>query len=386
MCVLATWRELQSRFLDLHQKAVDERLGREPLGVTVIRDEILPPNLTFRNGPYNPYLLQVFLQIATDAGMLLGTAPEGTKPSEFWIDRLATYCIEENDWYISRTALKAGDKTPHSFTIDSLCEACATYCAWLDVAAINAQSLGSSGELHRIVSGVVSSHFAEADKPFSQEVVTPRTASEQHRYEAAKVALGTLDQESMTLLRHLDNQGDLTFRGSGPPPLPAGMTAQKALECLDRCLSLDLVKRDLIMKDIGAVYPSPETSFQIAPGMKAALSELLYAKAQPDPDSPRPAILPVHANPAFPELGKVTKLVSVGEQIEALRIECDWTTEFLAEKIGISARSAYRHVSNDDTPSKLNLGKYERVFSEALGKKVLIVTTSEKVRKRQKKS
>jgi hypothetical protein len=88
--------------------------------------------------------------------MLLGTPPEGTTPSEFWIDRLVDYCREESDFYVSWTATKAGSNIPHSFTLNSLCEASATYCGWLDVKALEEQSLGSSGQLHRIVTGVVS--------------------------------------------------------------------------------------------------------------------------------------------------------------------------------------------------------------------------------------
>jgi hypothetical protein len=81
-----------------------------------------------------------------------------------------------------------------------------------------------------------------------------------------------------------------------------------------------------------------------------------------------------------------TKQKAIGQQIDALRLKCDWTAEFLAEQVGLTPRSVYRHLSGEDIPSKLNLAKYERSFSEKLGIEVVIQRTSVKVSKRQKKS
>jgi hypothetical protein len=77
---------------------------------------------------------------------------------------------------------------------------------------------------------------------------------------------------------------------------------------------------------------------------------------------------------------------TIGDQIDALRLECDWTAEHLAELVDISPRSVYRHLSGKDTPSRLNLARYERVFSHHLEKTIVITRTSANVSKRQNKS
>lgn len=77
---------------------------------------------------------------------------------------------------------------------------------------------------------------------------------------------------------------------------------------------------------------------------------------------------------------------AMGDQIDALRLECGWTAEHLSELVNISPRSVYRHLSGKDTPSKLNLARYQRVFSQHLHRTVVISKTSVNVSKRQNKS
>jgi hypothetical protein len=99
-----------------------------------------------------------------------------------------------------------------------------------------------------------------------------------------------------------------------------------------------------------------------------------------------PARTPTTATmPNDPSEG-LPKTKTVGQQIDALRLECTWTAEYLAERVDISPRSVYRHLSDDDRPSKLNLAKYQRAFSEQLERKVVIDATSVNVSKRQNKS
>jgi hypothetical protein len=175
------------QFLDLHQKETDEHLGREPLGVTLTIHEILPPNLKFNHGPYNPYLRQAFIQTATDAGTRLGTPPEGTNPSEFWIDRLVDYCRKENDYYLSHVTT-GSDNKPHAFTLISLCEASATFCAWLDIEALNDAALGSDGNLHRVVVNAVATVMG--DKTIQIEVPESDVGPEgKEKYNAKRFAL-----------------------------------------------------------------------------------------------------------------------------------------------------------------------------------------------------
>jgi DNA-binding XRE family transcriptional regulator len=70
-----------------------------------------------------------------------------------------------------------------------------------------------------------------------------------------------------------------------------------------------------------------------------------------------------------------TREVSIGEQIRQLREECRLTNEQLAEAVGISVRSAVRHIGSDHQPSKQHLAKYEKLFSDRLKRTVRIKTS-----------
>jgi hypothetical protein len=108
--------------------------------------------------------------------------------------------------------------------------------------------------------------------------------------------------------------------------------------------------------------------------------------------------LELEAPPSSPALSLTTAIIpndpgegaaktqTIGQQIDALRLDCGWTAEYLAERVEITPRSVYRHISDADRPSKLNLAKYQRVFSQQLERKVVIDATSVNVIKRQKKS
>lgn len=125
------------------------------MGVTLYHDELLPLRFELRAGPPSPYFRQHYVQTATDAGQLLGNIPEGITPVEFWLDSLLKFCVTERKEYLGTIAVR-DDESSHSRTLHMLCEASATYCAWLDVKAIEDASLGTSGHLHRIVTEVVS--------------------------------------------------------------------------------------------------------------------------------------------------------------------------------------------------------------------------------------
>lgn len=68
---------------------------------------------------------------------------------------------------------------------------------------------------------------------------------------------------------------------------------------------------------------------------------------------------------------------SVASQIEQLRVECRLTVEQLADKMKLEPRSVYRHLAGTK-PRIGHLGAYENVFSELLGRKVVISDTSAK--------
>jgi hypothetical protein len=70
-----------------------------------------------------------------------------------------------------------------------------------------------------------------------------------------------------------------------------------------------------------------------------------------------------------------TRKETVAEQIQRLRKECNLTVEQLAARVGLDVRNVTRHVSGQTKPRLSSLAEYERVFSEALDRKVTIDKT-----------
>jgi hypothetical protein len=107
-----------------------------------------------------------------------------------------------------------------------------------------------------------------------------RSASEEHKYADAKAALEELGPMSLTVLRHLERHGKLKFRGNSCPPLPDGISGLSMRVFLNHCATKDLVTIDRVMTNIGALYPAVDETYEIAPGMKNVLMELLYPPSQ----------------------------------------------------------------------------------------------------------
>jgi hypothetical protein len=103
-----------------------------------------------------------------------------------------------------------------------------------------------------------------------------RTPAEERHYNAARVALSELGQEAANLLRQLNSYGELTFTGNFASWLPNGMDQATTQSCLQRCAENGLVTLKSHMPT-GGIYPTIIQTYAIAPAMKAALDELLYA-------------------------------------------------------------------------------------------------------------
>jgi hypothetical protein len=99
-----------------------------------------------------------------------------------------------------------------------------------------------------------------------------RTTAEEHHYQIACAALKKIGPDAETVLQHLAIQGTLKFNNYDPP-LPKGLPAMKVREILTLCVNEHLVTVDTSAQRGGFDYV-----YQIAPGMKAALDELLYIK------------------------------------------------------------------------------------------------------------
>jgi len=63
---------------------------------------------------------------------------------------------------------------------------------------------------------------------------------------------------------------------------------------------------------------------------------------------------------------------SVAEQIDALRIESDFTIERLAALVNLEPRTVQRHIAGETTPNARLIFRYENAFSKALKRQVVI--------------
>lgn len=69
---------------------------------------------------------------------------------------------------------------------------------------------------------------------------------------------------------------------------------------------------------------------------------------------------------------------TLGEQIQNLRLECNWTIEVLARKTGFDEKTVKRHLSGSAMPRLGNLAIYQQAFSKALNRQILIEKTPPK--------
>jgi hypothetical protein len=335
----------------------------------VARDEILPPQLKFRGGPPTPLLRQNCIQIATDAGLLLGKIPEGWKPSEFWIDQLVEHCREENDSYISHTAIRAGDDTPHSFTLDSLCEASATFCGWLDVKALEEQSLGSDGNLRRAILQAL----PVAEYELMESFIRGLDSHSSHIRDEMASRVG------YEVTPGLWASVETTFAGIyGYFEIPVPFSFQPSPnELLDQITAArtKVEARKAYLPNLPSVQPGsqglPITHKPIELRQQEANLEAQIKEESKHPSKNMASDVPIN----IPQ--------SIGKQIEACMLECGWTAEYLAEQIGIEPRSVYRHISDQNKPSKRHRFKYCTIFSKQLIRNIVISDTSVKVSKRQ---
>src|ERR1022692_4046879 len=70
-----------------------------------------------------------------------------------------------------------------------------------------------------------------------------------------------------------------------------------------------------------------------------------------------------------------TVVGSIGEQLEQLRQECNWSIEKLAEAVKIDPTNVSRHLSNKSVPYPRNLAKYIHVLSKELKRHIVISKT-----------
>ncbi|MFC5864655.1 helix-turn-helix domain-containing protein [Acidicapsa dinghuensis] len=91
-----------------------------------------------------------------------------------------------------------------------------------------------------------------------------------------------------------------------------------------------------------------------------------YARAGIDIASASPLLLMAHAALDHPASETASP---IGDQLRILRQESGFTTEEIAEKIGINVRHVYKHLAGT-VPRAKHIRAYEEVFTAALGRTV----------------
>lgn len=63
---------------------------------------------------------------------------------------------------------------------------------------------------------------------------------------------------------------------------------------------------------------------------------------------------------------------TIAAQLQRLRLECNWSAEKLSEAVDFDLRTVTRHLAGRTIPHLRNISAYERVFSKALKRQVVI--------------
>jgi ribosome-binding protein aMBF1 (putative translation factor) len=82
--------------------------------------------------------------------------------------------------------------------------------------------------------------------------------------------------------------------------------------------------------------------------------------------------LPVEDTASHPPVPAPSRAISIGDQLEQLRQDCNWSIEELAEAVKLDPTNVSRHLSGTSIPRPKNLRRYNSVFSKQLKKQVHI--------------
>lgn len=125
----------------------------------------------------------------------------------------------------------------------------------------------------------------------------------------------------------------------------------------------------------GEVYDLCEASADFCKALEigAILTETKAATKERELNDPANAF-PIDDNAPAP-VAQLQPAASIGLEIERLRTESRITVEHLSELLSLDPSTVSRHQTGDLKPSLRNLGRYDRVFSKLLGRKIVIGKT-----------
>jgi hypothetical protein len=110
-----------------------------------------------------------------------------------------------------------------------------------------------------------------------------------------------------------------------------------------------------------------------------------YAWKDSGPMAPTPSPQPeTPVSPPQPASAPLTR--SIAQQLKDLQDESRMTVEEMAEAIEIEPRSVFRHLSGDSIPRAKQIGAFERLFTDKLGRPVRLETSGKRQRIKSKRS
>jgi hypothetical protein len=118
----------------------------------------------------------------------------------------------------------------------------------------------------------------------------------------------------------------------------------------------------------GAVVEHSETG--CIPALCLASAEYCYKLETQAIAKERGKWLPVEDTASHPPVHAPSVAISIGDQLEELRQDCNWSIEELAEAVKLDPTNVSRHLSGTSIPRPKNLRKYNSVFSKHLKRKV----------------
>jgi len=125
----------------------------------------------------------------------------------------------------------------------------------------------------------------------------------------------------------------------------------------------------------GELHNLGTASADFCKGLEIAAILNEAAAAQKDRELTVPAnILEDNDDDSVPTV-RVRQVETTGHEIERLRTESRITVERLAELMDLDPSTVSRHQTSDLKPSLRHLGRYDRVFSKLLGRKIVIGKT-----------
>jgi hypothetical protein len=362
-----------------------------------------------------------FNQAATDAGMLLRNRPDDVTPLAFWVDRLYRHCLRHHtDFIRSQHTDSVGGSSGGS--LESACEASATYCAWLDRLSLERSGLNKEDTLTSAIKdalGQIQQMEESIESPDTDsQYELDRSAAEQAYFMASVAWLEQMVSEAKTvsgtgslakpstsiilsLVRNCEDYAKAELRSYSGLLSRSGIARSKTVSALERH-ALEVITETLTRKwnvgigELSGLFDLELWVSQSWSFVEKSVSEYVR-EIEPDIWFRKIEVPPARLIKNEPQVSKMApdpnhvreltaEQKTIGRQLEDLRLRCGWTAEILAERVGLTPRSVYRHLGDHDIPSKLNVAKYQRVFAEKLEIEVVIERTSVNVIKRHNKS